>query len=151
MRTLNVVPKDVLDNISPHEALHGAAPDLSTFRVFGWRAFVPVAHAARHKLQPRMRSCILLASGSGNMYRVFDTSTQHLHVARHVRCDETVIPGYGTPPALHDQLAPDVLQPSAPAIIDDTDVESDVRTEDVAGTSDLEQPDEPPQITEKEL
>ena len=97
VRTLNVVPKRVLKNRSPYEVLHNSAPDLSTFRIFGCRAFMPIANANRRKMMPKMRRCILLASGSGNIYRVFEPHSQLLQIVRHVRCDETEIPGYGNP------------------------------------------------------
>lgn len=40
---------------------------------------------------------LLLASGSGNIYRVFQPHSGLLHIIRHVRCDEIDIPGYGNP------------------------------------------------------
>ena len=88
VRTLNVVPKPALGNVSPHEALHHAAPNLSNFRVFGCRAYIPVNPVARRKLMPKMSRCILLASGDGNLYRVFEPHTQLLQIVRHVRCNE---------------------------------------------------------------
>lgn len=104
VRTLNVVPKPVLGNISPHEALYKSAPNLSNFRVFGCRAYMPINPAARRKLSPKMHRCILLASGVGNLFRVFEPHTQLLHIVRHVRCNEREIPGYGTPPSARDDI-----------------------------------------------
>lgn len=42
-----------------------------------------------------MHEYILLGSGHGRLYRVFKPSTETLSIARHVRCDETILPGYG--------------------------------------------------------
>ena len=95
VRTLNAVPEPVLDDISPYEALHGSPPDLSTFRVFGCRAYVPVPDTKRRKLDEKTKPCILLGSGEGSTYRVFEPHSELLQVVRHVRCDETEMPGYG--------------------------------------------------------
>ena len=84
VRTLNVVAKRILGNRSPYELLYGSAPDLSSFRVFGCRAFMPISNDRRTKLMPKMHRCILLSSGSGSLYRVFEPQAQQYHVIRHV-------------------------------------------------------------------
>ena len=94
--TLNVIVKKTLNNKSPHERLFGSPPKLNNFRVFGCKAFIPIPDAQRRKLDDKMRDCILLATGVGSLARVFCSDDQSLHLVRHVRCDESIIPGYGT-------------------------------------------------------
>ena len=52
-RTLNIAPKHILNNKSPFELLPETKPDLSLFRIFGCRAFLPVPDAQRLKLDEK--------------------------------------------------------------------------------------------------
>ena len=70
-------------------------PDLSTFRLFDCRAYVPLPDAKRRKFDKKTQPCILLCFGEGSTYRVFLPYSDLLQVVRHVRCDETEVPGYG--------------------------------------------------------
>ena len=49
VNTLNVMPKAVLNDVSPYDALHKSAPNLANYRVFGCRAFIPLPGVNRNR------------------------------------------------------------------------------------------------------
>ena len=90
----NHSPTKALRGITPYEAWNGIKPDVSHFRVFGCAAYVHVPKVERHKLDCKVRQCVLLGYGAKQKgYRLYDIERMKVIHSRDVVFDETSMPG----------------------------------------------------------
>ena len=90
----NHSPTKALRGITPYEAWNGIKPDVSHFRVFGCAAYVHVPKVERHKLDCKVRKCVLMGYRANQKgYRLYDIERMKVIHSRDVVFDETSMPG----------------------------------------------------------
>ena len=78
--------------ITPHEILHGFAPDMRHFRVFGCSAFQFIPKQKRDgKFSKRSQECILLSHKNG-IYKLMNISTGRITNTKNVKFSESEFP-----------------------------------------------------------
>jgi hypothetical protein len=87
----NRIPRD--DGKSAYKALTGKKPHTERFKPFGSLSIVHLHERKRRKLDAKTIPCVLLRTLDHRTYRLLNTATRKLVIARHVSLDETKFPG----------------------------------------------------------
>ena len=83
-----------LKGLTPCEAWSDTKPDVSLLCIFGCSAYAHVPKSERHKLDSKVRKCVLLGYGTTqNGYRLYDLEHMKVIHSRDVVFDETSMPG----------------------------------------------------------
>jgi hypothetical protein len=88
---LNWAPTQSVTGMTPHEAWHGARPDVTHLRTFGCIAHIKDVRPHLKKLEDRSRPMVLLGYEQGSKaYRCYDPITKRVCISRDVVFDEKV-------------------------------------------------------------
>jgi hypothetical protein len=80
------------NGVSPFEKLHGRAPSIAGLYPLGCFAYMLQHDHVRRKLDDKSVRCVLQSNLEHGNYRLLETSTDKVHVSRHVVFDERVFP-----------------------------------------------------------
>ena len=87
-------PTKALRGITPYEAQNGIKPDVSHFCVFGCAAYIHVPKVERHKLDSKVRKCVILGYGANQKgYRLYDIEHMKVIHSKDVVFNEASVPG----------------------------------------------------------
>lgn len=79
---INRMPSITTANISPFQLMHNFKSDYSLLRTFGCECFSLLPHHTRHKLQPKVISCVFLGySDIHKGYKCLDSTTNKIIVS----------------------------------------------------------------------
>ncbi|CAL1369837.1 unnamed protein product [Linum trigynum] len=82
----------VLNQHSPHFMLFGKHPDYTRLRVFGCRCFVLLTAKERHKLEPKVATCVFIGySDRQKGYMCYDVVSRRVRISPHVVFMEQIL------------------------------------------------------------
>ena len=85
----NRSPTVSVDNMTRYECFYGRKPDVSHFKVFGCKAYMPVPKENRKKWDSKTKKCIFVGySITSKGYRLYDPVSRKICVSRDVLFDE---------------------------------------------------------------
>ena len=126
----NCSPTSTLDE-TPYERWNGEKPDVSSFRVFGCKAYAHIPKENRKKLDPKSQKCIFLGYPVGvKGYKLYDPSTRKMIVRRDVIFVENNFDNNIEKNGEPDELLPAICFDLDYDQSDDEDINDDVTREE---------------------